>query len=204
MDARFDENTFVVPHEDGYLVYAPLAGRVVRVNAQCVAQLKRYLETRDSAVVDRSVVDSIGGLGWLHPSPCPIPLPVDRHYHPASATLFLTSGCNLRCAYCYAEAGDSSPQVMKPEVYRSAIDLVCSHARRAGRAPAFSFHGGGEPTTAWPTLNDAVEYARSVAGGSDGGQLSFGLATNGVMSRQQAEYVAATFSMVNLSLDGPS
>jgi uncharacterized protein len=165
-----------------------------------VAQLRRYLDTGDSRVVDAAVVRRLGGLQWLDAAAAPTPLPVDRHYHPTDVTLFLTSRCNLRCTYCYAEAGDLAARELPEEVYRAAIDLVVRNARRAGRPAGVGFHGGGEPTVAWRTLVGAVEYARSVAGPRG---VRFGIATNGVMSRAKAELVAATFPMVTLSFDGP-
>lgn len=193
-------NVFAVPHGGAYIVYAPLAGRIVHANAECVAQLRRYLETGDERVVDEKVTRRLGGLSWLDRDDEPKLLPVDRHYHPTDVTLFLTNRCSLRCSYCYAEAGDFAARVMSQEVVRAAIDLVTHNARRAGRPPGVGFHGGGEPTTAWRTLVGAVEHAHSVAGKSG---VRFAIATNGVMSRAKAEFIAATFPMVTLSFDGP-
>ena len=72
------------------------------------------------------------------------------------------------------------------------------NARRAGRIPEVNFHGGGEPALAWDALTGAVDYARRISS-----SVLFATATNGVMSRDKAEYVAKTFRMVTVSLDGP-
>ena len=193
-------NVFAVPHGDGYIVYAPLAGRIVHANRECVAQLRRFVATGDERVVDRAVVARLGGLGWLEAGAGPTPLPADRGYHPTDVTLFLTNRCNLRCSYCYAEAGERAASEMPAEVYRAAIELAVRNARRAGRPAGVGFHGGGEPTTAWATLTGAIEHARTVAGSAG---VRFAIATNGVMRRDHAELVATTFPMVTLSLDGP-
>lgn len=199
---------FVLPHDDGYLVYAPLAGRVVFVNAACAEQLREYLLTGDPAAVSADVRASLGGLEWLSAVPVPVPLPVDRLFHPRSVTLFLTNRCNLRCAYCYAEAGDHVPHDMPSDVFRAAIDLVCRNAARAGHAPLIGFHGGGEPTLAWDALQEAVTYARQRAGAGPtsppDGPVRFGITTNGVMPPEHAEWVAAHFPVVTLSFDGPA
>ena len=202
MTTRLDQrnNVFAVPHDGGYIVYAPLAGRIVHANGDCVAQLRRYLENHDSAEVDETIVRRLGGLSWLEGHGEPIPLPVDRQFHPTQVTLFLTNRCNLRCTYCYAEAGEFAALEMMPEVYRTAIDLVARNARRAGRPMSVGFHGGGEPTMAWDALTGAVDHARSMA---DIRGVSFAIATNGVMSPDKAEFVATTFPMVTLSFDGP-
>jgi len=196
-------DVFAVPHGAGFIVYAPLAGRIVHANSSCVAQLRRYLETGDASAVDAGLVARLGGLGWLDEQPAPVPLPADRHYHPTMVTLFLTNRCNLRCTYCYAEAGERAPAVMPAEVARAAIDLVVRNARRGGRPPGIGFHGGGEPTVAWDALVGAVDHAHTVAG-TGPAKANLGIATNGVMSPSQAEWVATTFPMVTLSFDGPA
>jgi uncharacterized protein len=130
--------------------------------------------------------------------PAPVPLPVDRQFYPTSVTLFLTNRCNLRCNYCYAQAGEFKPCDMPPVIYRAAIDFVARNVKRAGGDLGVNFHGGGEPTVAWETFTGAVEYARSTHG-----EAHFAIATNGLMAPDKAEYVAKTVRMVTLSLDGP-
>ena len=194
---------FLLPRETGFIVYAPLAGRAVHANGECAAQLKRYLETGDPGMVSPQIVEQLGGLNWLHSRSAPIPLPVDRHYHPTAVTLFLTNSCNLRCEYCYAQAGELHPQEMSPEVYRAAVDLVTRNARRAGAPVSVAFHGGGEPTLAWETLQGVLDYARHQYREKHQGKTQFALATNGVMPAAHREVVASQFNHVTLSLDGP-
>ncbi|MBI4557786.1 MAG: hypothetical protein HY706_09390 [Candidatus Hydrogenedentes bacterium] len=157
MSTANGHDVFVLPREAGHIVYAPLVGRVVYANDECVAQLKKYLETGDASVVSPDTIARLGGLEWLHGRTPPIPLPLDRHFHPTSVTLFLTNRCNLRCTYCYAEAGEFEGVEIAPEVYRAAIDLVVRNAQRAGRRPRIALHGGGEPTVAWKTLVGALD-----------------------------------------------
>ena len=47
-------DVFLVPTEDNYLVYAPLVGRLARVNAAAASQLGDYLRTGDEDAVDAS------------------------------------------------------------------------------------------------------------------------------------------------------
>ncbi len=202
MELRRNANLYFVPHGEDYIIYAPMAGRAALVNGRCAEEIRSYVRSGDPDVLDEGITKQLGGLDWLAERTVPIPLPIDRHYHPVSATLFVTNACNLRCTYCYAEAGDFGRQVMPPEIFRAAIDLVTSNARRAGRPPSFGFHGGGEPTTAWDTLNCAVEYARFAAGAGSGSP-QFAIATNGVMSDDQAQALARSFSTITLSFDGP-
>jgi len=203
MGAGINAEVFALPYKDGFIVYSPLAGRIIHANAQCVSQLRDYLETGDIGVVSPEVVTRFGGLQWLHSPPPPVALPVDRHFHPTAATLFLTNRCNLRCLYCYARAGEFAATDMSPAVYRSAINWVMNNARRTGFPAQVGFHGGGEPTLAWPELVGAVEYARGLAQDNEHPGVRFAIATNGVMSAEHREYVASTFESVTLSFDGP-
>ena len=195
---------FALPFKEEYLIYAPLVGRVVHANSECVAQIKRYLETSDPSVVGEDIQRALGGLVWLTGANPPLPLPVDRQFHPTTVTLFVTNRCNLRCRYCYASAGHYEGHDMPAPVYRAAIDLVTRNAKRAGHPAWVGFHGGGEPSTAWPTLVDAVEYARCAASRDGITGVRFGIATNGVMPRDHAVFVAKTFPVVTLSFDGPA
>lgn len=203
MNSGLHQDVFLLPYKDGCLVYAPLVGRALHVNQECAAQLQQYLLEKDPSVVTPSVKAQIGGLDWLDKPIPPAPLPVDRHFHPASTTLFLTNRCNLRCKYCYAQAGEMAAAEMAPEIYRHAIDFVMKNAKRAGAVAHVGFHGGGEPTMAWGVLTDAIDYAKKLAAEVGGAGVQFSIATNGVMSAQHRDYVAETFQSVTLSLDGP-
>lgn len=196
------KDIFVLPHQGQYIIYAPLASRVVRANADCVAQLKRYLHSGDPADVEPDLIAQLGGLGWLDELPLPHPLPLDRQFHPTTATLFLTNRCNLRCRYCYASAGEFHEQDMPADVYRAAIDLVARNAMRAGQPMRIGFHGGGEPTAAWNSLSGAVEYTQELAARHHH-TATFSLATNGVMTQQKMSFLADTFSSFTVSFDGP-
>ena len=193
---------YLIPHAEGWILYAPLAGRVVHANSACVDQIRRYLATGDEEVVDGSVTARLGGLGWLDPRPAPRPRDAAAPYRPTQVTLFLTNQCNLACTYCYAEAGAHRPRRIAPETAAAAIDVAADNAAKHGAALSVGFHGGGEPTTAWTELTAAIAHARRTA---DRRRLDLrlGIATNGVMSREHARVVASTFPTVTLSLDGP-
>lgn len=197
-----NHDIFAIPHEDGYLIYLPIASSVIHANRECARQLREYFETGDPETVDREIKKLLGGLECLHMQTPPVPLPLDRQFHPTSVTLFLTNRCNLNCSYCYARANEFKANKMAPQIYKTAIDLIIRNAKRAGHQPGVGFHGGGEPTMAWDLLTGAVNYARKKAM-EFGSGVHFGIATNGVMNKKQAEFVADVFPVVTLSLDGP-
>ena len=98
------DNVFVVPDGDAHIIYAPLAGRVLRVNSECLQQVRGYLATGRREGMTDSVYKELEEMRWLE-FPPPIPLPNDRLYSPTSVMLLLTGRCNLRCQYCYANGG---------------------------------------------------------------------------------------------------
>jgi len=151
-----------------------------------------------------AVIDALEQAGLLAgPAPEPPVFPSDCGFRPHEVTLFLTSRCNLRCRYCYADAGRKAVD-MGWETARAAIDLVSRNAGLLGSSNfGVGFHGGGEPTIAWELMVDCVRYAeeRAEATGLD---AEIYTATNGVIDQEQREYIAAHFTSVNVSLDGPA
>lgn len=106
--------------------------------------------------------------------------------------LWLTTVCNLQCAYCYR--GDQPPRTMPLEVARSALELAS--------ASGLPFHvqmAGGEPTLE-PALIDAV--ARMVR--QAGWPATLAVQTNGTLiDRSLIECCRRHGIRVGLSLDGP-
>jgi uncharacterized protein len=205
---RTREEVFIVPRRaDEYFVYAPLRRSLAVVNEAAVGSLGRFLEKGGDLdgldAKDRRLVEELLSRGLLgSDSPKPPVFPEGYGFLPHETTLFLTSRCNLRCRYCYADAGRKSID-MPWEVAQAAIDLVARNAGRAG-LPKFGvgFHGGGEPTVAWDLLVRCVEHARQRAH-ELGLQADIFAATNGVLDLEQRDYVARHFTSVNVSLDGP-
>jgi len=195
-------DVFAVPHGKGFLVYAPLAGRVIHANAKVVSQLRSYLETGDYTVINPEISRRLGGLEWLNARDVPQGRPPDAPFEPSQVTLFLSNRCNLRCVYCYADAGNGDVRRLPRRVAQAAIDLAAANAERMGRQLAVGFHGGGEPTLEWSRMVDAVEYARQTEPARRR-PPRFGLATNGVVGADRAQWIAENFTAVTLSLDGP-
>lgn len=193
---------FAIPYKDRFIVYAPLHGKLFYANAACVAQLQTYRKCGDPEAIAPEVQRQMGGLEWLLNEPdAPVPIGCDTPYQPVATTLFLTNACNLRCRYCYARSGNYHPATMPLDMARAAVDLVLRNAREKELPAYIGFHGGGEPSCAWEVVQGVIAYGQEQCGES--GQLAFGMATNGVMRRDQAEYLARHMKQVTLSFDGP-
>lgn len=131
---------------------------------------------------------------------------------PLSVYLFPTSDCNLRCKYCYSDAGE----ICHYHLTRKQIDavlmeasktayMVSSAAKRngsVGAAQEIWFAGGGEPTWEWDIFEYAVEKAKSLAEQYKY-EVKFGILTNGNgYTEDKIKYIIDNFSFVQVSFDG--
>lgn len=119
-----------------------------------------------------------------------------------AAHLIVNNKCNLRCIYCYANAGTSRLQTMPIEIATAAISKVAQDAKAMG-FPYFEISFiGGEPTLSMPLIKKAIQFARQVAADL-GIKVGIGLVSNGVFSKKVAEYIVGNFNYITFSLDGP-
>lgn len=204
---RLSTEVFTLPYGDQVIVYAPLLS-VVMVVDQVANNILADLYHGTFVQADADNAEFISTLMDLHLVNGPSgELHRDGDHKPPFAprevTLFLTTACNLRCLYCYANGGES-PRLMDATLACRAVDFVRDNARRE-QADHFvvGFHGGGEPTAAWDLLVQVVEYASSLASSATP-KARFAIATNGVMPAEHAAWLAAHVHDINVSLDGLS
>ena len=189
-----------------YVVYFPVTSLVLSVDRAMLETIRRLTPVGGAIPsvdrLDESHVSALHSLGLLQ-----APYVPDGHlsFHrdtPVRAVLLPTTSCNLNCRYCYASAPDKRAHHMSPEMARDAIDLVVANSLEVGYPSVdLSFMGGGEPTANWTTLQAAVEYARSQAR-ELGIPSSTTLTTNGILSADQAHWVAESIDLVKVSFDG--
>ena len=201
------EELFVIPGgTDSYYLYAPLRRVVVSVNQDAVGSVSRYLNGGYSALrpEDGHVIDKLQEAGlFAEPFPQPPITPEDYLFRPHEVTLFPTTRCNLRCIYCYANAGTRHVD-MPWEIAQTAIEFVIENARAVGRDDFIvGFHGGGEPTVNWDLIRQSTLYAQKRAKELDL-DVKIHCATNGVLLPSQLEFIVNHFTGINISLDGPS
>ena len=199
---------FSVPlAEDRFLIYAPLRHSAFIGNGE-VARRIRWLRSGAGSLEApdpwlATLVQLLAALGMLHEGPETPPVRrSEGEPQPTSVTLFLTNSCNLRCRYCYASSGDFAPKSMTLDTARHGIDFVFRNAaaRKADRVHV-GYHGGGEPALNWAVLTASTAYARECAS-RQGVRLSVSLATNGMLSDQQIEWVVGNIDGATLSFDG--
>ena len=189
-------DVFVVPVDGHSLVYRPLLPLAFVAND---AMVDVALRLADDTGADASTEARafLADIGFLNPDPPEPPLPI-REWRPTTAVVLLTNRCNLRCTYCYADAGVAAPHDTSADLATAAIDVVHDNASALG-APSFEvcFHGGGEPMRAWRVMRAAADHARAK---DLPAQLT--MVSNGVWSRSQRDWVLATLDGVTISVDG--
>ena len=114
-----------------------------------------------------------------------------------NVTLHLTTGCNLRCSYCF-EGEHARREDMSPEVARAAIDFALGSG---GERPGIIFFGG-EPLLRRDLIVDALGWAREAAARA-GAQPHFKITTNGVLLDDEFLALCAREDVaISLSFDG--
>lgn len=122
--------------------------------------------------------------------------------------IFVTTKCNLRCAYCYARGGDTEKTISR-DIWRPTIDHFFStlsadadQGRANRKSVNLSIHGGGEATVEFATLKEIVAEFRGRAHAA-GLESSVGMGTNGTYSDSVSQWIIKNNISVNISLDGP-
>lgn len=110
-----------------------------------------------------------------------------------SLVLRLTERCNLRCAYCYADRGETAIPDMTEELALEAVSLCCPE----GGSLRIQFTGGE------PLLRLEIMEAVSAFGRATGRRLRLAVQTNGsLLTPDVCRRLAAMECAVGVSLDG--
>lgn len=194
----WDLDFCTIPFQDRYILYRPRRHLAFIGNQALVDHVRNRRAGRPGPAhpeADRFLASA--GF-WAADLEC-TPLPPAEDIRPTQAVLLMTNHCNLRCVYCYANAGAESRSVQMPwPVAQAVIDTMLANARRPGAAsPALTFHGGGEPTVHWETLVRATQYAKN-----GDARTRVSMSSNGVWSDRQRKFICQHFDNVSLSMDG--
>lgn len=195
---------YVIPDGEGYILYAPLKHTVISANKAVVALL-RDIRVGKRIADDTKTTDVIDHLKKMGIIDSEDSYPEDNsphtEYMPTNVTFLPTSDCNLRCIYCYADAGKSS-YYLSIDAAKVAVDFIIANAKEKGiKKIQVGFLGGGEPFLAWDFVTDIVDYTRTRADDAELSTLFTGV-TNGMLSREQVLWLSSNFQFLNISLDG--
>ena len=186
-----------IPYKDGTILYRPLR-HLAFIGNQALADYVRRRSAGDSLPHIAEIEEYLESLGFWEPDRDPDGLPDVVDVRPTEAVLLMTNQCNLRCVYCYADAGVRPVESIDTTTCRRVIDAACANAAAQGREDfGVTFHGGGEPTVHFDVMRAAVAHGQ-------GGRLPcrVSMSTNGVWNDRVREFVCANFDSISLSLDG--
>lgn len=189
---------FTVPINDQVLIYRPLR-RLAFIGNQAMADLCRDLANGDRTREDApgEILAFLDQIDFFAPDP-PAPTPPSHDFRPTSTVLLMTNRCNLRCTYCYANAGVIASTDLSLELAHTVIDMVAESAIEQGRDHfEVCFHGGGEPTQNWRIMQETTAYARAK-------DIPVRVVTvsNGVWSSAQLDWIVNNLDGVTISFDG--
>ncbi len=124
-------------------------------------------------------------------------------FSPECLTLYLNNECSLNCIYCFADPSPGSQLKLGLEVVTAAAELVAANCLEKELSFTTVFHGGGEPTLHPERVDEMLSVLDWVAASHKVERFGY-IATNGMLSEQDARWLARSFDLVGLSCDGPA
>lgn len=195
------KDIFLIEYQERTALFAPLKGLILEVRENEKKQIAQLIDQQYFSFNElMSFFPEIDSTRLFKKEPERQDAE-EGEFRPTSVVLFPTLDCNLRCIYCYSKAGEQKKS-MDWQTAKTAIDLVVQNAKLKKREEiVIEFHGGGEPTWNWPIFKRAVTYFQEKAR-QNVLLPKINLATNGMLSKKQIEWIASRINSVQVSLDG--
>jgi len=199
---------FIIPYDEkgngSFIAYFPLQSLVFEVNNDA-ERILRSLKKKPYSTSDNSEIeflDNLEALNVLNNRKEPQPYaPFMDSPRPTYTMLLLTDTCQLKCLYCYGTARKNGT-MMPSFVARKAVDTIVKNSidKKTGLIH-IGYHGGGEPTRNWEVLTDSFYYATEQAE-KNKLMLYSSICTNGIFSKNKAEWIIKNIKDVAISMDG--
>jgi len=203
---KISQNLFVIPDDKLCILYEPLEHSALLVNKSAVKALQHFKNGNHHYIKNnKSFMNELIAAGVLVRNDNlenKISFPQQKgECDPPGITLFLTTGCSMRCIYCYSNGGDN-PKIMSEKTAKASIKWIIEHISNKGEKELYiNFHGGGELVTSFDLFKYCVQYIRKKS-------KEYGLTTridlglNGVMNTQQVDWIVENTDGATISLDG--
>jgi uncharacterized protein len=192
-------DTYTIPYLDKYIIYQPL-NKFAFVGNQATVDLigdvmgKKIVNPEKN----KKVLSFLQAHGFFNTRHFESSKNTTTEFKPTVAVLCMTSACNFRCTYCFANGGDAVPSELSLDTGKKAIDFVYDHAVKAGTGQfTVAFHGGGEPALPFQKLQDFTRYARN-----KDLPCSIELTSNGYWNNNKAAWIISNIDTLTLSFDG--
>lgn len=194
---KLNDDLFLVALEDSdYLLYAPLRKRALKVDAAFASEIRENTENA-KIILDRN---GFNHSQWQFPS-APRTDYKYSTYIPASLMISVTSRCNLRCAYCFADGGDYN-DVMSWDVAKAILEFIPIAAKRNGNQYNVSFHGDGETLMVPDLVYKFCDELRKIVS-IHGTKIWVSLTTNATLiNESNIQKIKENFHHLGVSFDG--
>ena len=170
---------YIIPYKKNYLIYFPLKGIISSVNKEFI----KNIDNNDNLIMNFfKIIKNRSDAKILEPDDF-----INR------ITLELTSVCNLRCIYCYANGGNR-PKTMNWKMAKAGIGWAINKCEE--KTFSINFYGSGEPLLAFPMMKKSYEYAKEKCD-KKSIKLTVQCTTNGTLI---TEDIAKWFKKVNMKL----
>lgn len=191
-------NLFLIQQDGIGVVYAPLLGKFFYANSDGMAIIAEYLQLGKPE--NHPFHEHLESNDFFQTVELPRTAN-DGRFNSRELTVSVTSACNLRCVYCYANAGVSFLDLPWSVIERSIKQMYAYAEIRGDKEVELSFHGTGETTVRWGVMVKAVNYALNLL--PKGWGIKFTLVTNGTLiDDEKAKFLAKHNYSVVLSMDG--
>lgn len=197
---------FVIPQGKNYIIYAPLKNAFFKVNPATVVALQQVEKGVDFP--EGKTKSQFIHAGVLIPKPEQPVTPKtfdDVVFEPEAVTIFNTSDCGLKCVYCYGNAGQNVKLIDCKTAYAAVDFVITNNIKHKSTKPIhIGFHGGGEPLygKGFAIVKKVVKYAKAQCQKS-GLNCFFSVASNGVLSKTQLDWIIKNINNITISIDGP-
>lgn len=174
---------FQTENDAYYIVYAPLAGKMLVADQDGLEQLPTLIpELTIRGDISRlfSKVNKVSDLQKMSVLP--------------------NHTCNFHCSYCYSAKGRSNV-TLQQNVLDKSLEYFINPQRLNDRHLSLSFIGGGEPLLSWELVEHGIRYAHKLAL-RHGFNLRMTLTTNGsIMNEKIIQCLKEYQVLPNISFD---
>jgi uncharacterized protein len=196
---RLGNDLFVIPIPEGAILYGPVRGLRLLVDATFLDLLDAAIAGSESACATLGLDDSRLDR-FLHGRITPDPRPPAAIPDPDGFTVFLTLDCTMRCIYCYAHGG-KSPATIEFDAAAAFSESMLDRAFAAGLKKVRANIHGGDISVVWALFERLVLHIEAEAL-RRGLEVQFSVGSNGFLNPGQREFFLRHMHDVTISLDG--
>ena len=195
----YKKNIYTIPFQDKFIIYQPLNKFAFIGNSAMVNIIEDIVNDIE---IDKekhtNVLNFLNSYGFFNQYSIDEQQQEKKNYKPTVCVLCMTSACNFRCTYCFADGGEAKFSELSLETGKTAIDIAYNNSLEINAENfTVAFHGGGEPTLPLKKMQELTSYARS-----KNKKCIVELTSNGYWNDEKAEWILSNIDNLTLSFDG--